>query len=412
MKHEYHNPDNLTTEQVGKGYRLLLKSEVKSRAKPHKEMESFSRSMDGWLKNHRGCYGDNEFITYRVPLAAWPLPESAYNCPPVKHPEVQELQERFAKPEWISWHGGECPLKDEEVEEWEYKMRDGGVAEFNPPSERYWKHNDYPADIIAYRVLKWKKPQGQTTDARPVATRSEEVSLGRIAYDAFNKVSCNYSRTWELASDEAKKFWESAALAVKSECAKESAPTDNDAWNSLLATNAQLGKKVAELDSSYGDLKTTADVLQEFEGDTVHEQAQQAVRRISELSEDCSALRAKLGLAQAYAQVGREELQSKLAAAEARLKQLEWVPYSERKPTLEDADDCGYVVIANRTREWQIPWSLHPETASHWRPFAPPIIDNDEVDFENWYLKNGSSYVGVKKGNMRKIWKAAREVRP
>jgi len=27
MKHDFHNPDNLTAEQIGYGYRLLLKSE-------------------------------------------------------------------------------------------------------------------------------------------------------------------------------------------------------------------------------------------------------------------------------------------------------------------------------------------------------------------------------------------------
>lgn len=63
---------------------------------------------------------------------------------------------------WIEWHGGPCPLKDEEVEEWEFKRRDGDVVandEIDPPSTRTWSHNEKLArdlEIIAYRVLKWR----------------------------------------------------------------------------------------------------------------------------------------------------------------------------------------------------------------------------------------------------------------
>lgn len=63
---------------------------------------------------------------------------------------------------WTEWHGGECPLKDEEVEEWEATCRNGvTVIRSSPPSAMaaYWSHDQHAADIIAYRVLKTREPK-------------------------------------------------------------------------------------------------------------------------------------------------------------------------------------------------------------------------------------------------------------
>jgi len=60
---------------------------------------------------------------------------------------------------WIEWHGGECPLKDEEVKEWEYKF-DSGVHIKEPceePSAYAWGVDG--DRIVAYRVLKWREPK-------------------------------------------------------------------------------------------------------------------------------------------------------------------------------------------------------------------------------------------------------------
>lgn len=73
-------------------------------------------------------------------------------------------------PPWIEWHGGPCPLNDEEVEEWSLRYRSskgmdlGGdeVPKVNvTPSQMRWNHEGNCSDIIAYRVLKWreKKPK-------------------------------------------------------------------------------------------------------------------------------------------------------------------------------------------------------------------------------------------------------------
>lgn len=74
---------------------------------------------------------------------------------------------------WTEWHGGECPLDDNEVEEWQWKLRDETVqpacAENKGlffPSGRKWNHIGNRLDIIAYRVLRWKKkPNPETFEA-------------------------------------------------------------------------------------------------------------------------------------------------------------------------------------------------------------------------------------------------------
>lgn len=62
---------------------------------------------------------------------------------------------------WTEWHGGECPLKDEEVEKFELKFRGGLTCIGTPkPSAYFWEQEDDRTDIIAYRVLKWKEGFG------------------------------------------------------------------------------------------------------------------------------------------------------------------------------------------------------------------------------------------------------------
>lgn len=184
MKHEFHNPDNLTPEQIGEGYRLLLKSEIKKNREENPDIQCWISGGLLWGANFGDGYcGSEKSLTYRVPLSTWPLPKAGPQCSPGSEGPHGEPTD------WISWHGGECPLKDDEVEEWEYKMRSGkcNVTKTDRMNE-YWCHEDLPGDIIAYRVLKWKK--------KP---------------------------------------------------ARESPPTDNDAWECLLRTNADLGREVSEL---------------------------------------------------------------------------------------------------------------------------------------------------------------------
>jgi len=73
------------------------------------------------------------------------------------------LREEMSQPAeipWTEWRDGECPLKDEEVEEWEFRVRSGEIYNWNPPSERFWRHDGDPTNIIAYRVTKWREGFG------------------------------------------------------------------------------------------------------------------------------------------------------------------------------------------------------------------------------------------------------------
>jgi uncharacterized protein YodC (DUF2158 family) len=73
---------------------------------------------------------------------------------------------------WIEWHGGPCPLRDDEVEEWECKYRTITSKAIGLPSTLRWNHNylgNGPSngDIIAYRVLRWKKKPKPTPEPAP-----------------------------------------------------------------------------------------------------------------------------------------------------------------------------------------------------------------------------------------------------
>lgn len=86
---------------------------------------------------------------------SWKYPVKQYRIKPDEIP-------------WTEWHGGECPLKDEdeEVEEWECKFRKSGSEQVEPfhrsntePSMMEWGHRGHLGDIIAYRVLKTREPK-------------------------------------------------------------------------------------------------------------------------------------------------------------------------------------------------------------------------------------------------------------
>lgn len=59
-----HNPDKLTREQVGEGFRLLADVEIWERLKLHEHISRW------WLGswNHSGWSGQNYNATYRVPI--------------------------------------------------------------------------------------------------------------------------------------------------------------------------------------------------------------------------------------------------------------------------------------------------------------------------------------------------------
>lgn len=64
-----HNPDNLTPEQVGEGFRLLAKEEIWNREDLLSDIEMWMPGAERWSRGRAGC---DMTRTYRVP-ADWPL---------------------------------------------------------------------------------------------------------------------------------------------------------------------------------------------------------------------------------------------------------------------------------------------------------------------------------------------------
>jgi len=95
------------------------------------------------------------------PHPTWKYPANTYRIKPDEIP-------------WIEWRGGPCPLKDEEVESFEFKTSIGPGGPCSKPSSWNWSHNDHCGDIIAYRVLKWREPKPK------VPLGSEDVPPGSV----------------------------------------------------------------------------------------------------------------------------------------------------------------------------------------------------------------------------------------
>lgn len=110
-------------------------AELKAAHAEGKVIQFFSKTSDRW----NDC---NE-----LDPPTWTSPPDRYRIKPDENP-------------WIEWHGGKCPLKDEEVEEWQIKWANGDITT-NPkasPSDYIWTKLNFPDDIAAYRVTKWRKP--------------------------------------------------------------------------------------------------------------------------------------------------------------------------------------------------------------------------------------------------------------
>ena len=106
------------------------------------------------------AHAEGKVIQVRGALKHWyDIPEPQWNSP-IERYRIKPDD----SPPWTEWHGGACPLQDEEVEEWEYKMRYGALVpshQTSNPTGCTWRHDEDGCDIIAYRVLKWreKKPK-------------------------------------------------------------------------------------------------------------------------------------------------------------------------------------------------------------------------------------------------------------
>ena len=284
MKHEFHNPDNLTPEQVGEGYRLLLKSELIHR--------DYRADIHCWLSLSKkwettGWIGQAEELTFRVPLSTWPLPE----------------------------HIGCC-----------------GCDSGHPGVEG------------------------------------------------------------EDGSDYA-------------------APTDNDTWNGLLAENAKLRDQVAKLEGSIGYNSEYVRRLQgqihalEVGRDTVSDYQDELEAKIKSLEDSLN--RWKEATAKTEMHLGKRD--EVIKALEARISELDWIPFSVRMPTKEDGDRGGWVCIMDADCELYLrKWNDPIHFSTHWRPFGFKKPDTDRVKFEEHWKRISHEFQGPEE-RAYAIWKAAKE---
>lgn len=148
--HKWHR-DDWTQDMLPEGWRPLVESE-----RLEKGDEIWLKKEYGW---HTSNSGSSEKRHNLHPLSRTRRPLPSWS----KASEEPEKAKPADDPAWIPHDGGPCPLKDEEVEEWEWKMRDGCInasVGTHLPSERYWHHTGHAFEIIAYRVLKWKPGHG------------------------------------------------------------------------------------------------------------------------------------------------------------------------------------------------------------------------------------------------------------
>lgn len=116
-----HNPDNLTPEQVGEGYRLLLPEEVDGR---HALKAAFyHREINGWARLEDDRVNERH-RTYRVPITI-PWPERADPLAEVKaaHARGDAVQFRWTdikNHEWTDWLPSEL-VAESALMEWRVK---------------------------------------------------------------------------------------------------------------------------------------------------------------------------------------------------------------------------------------------------------------------------------------------------
>lgn len=387
MTHEFHNPDNLTPEQIGEGYRLLLKSEIKPRPE-NREINAWLGRFRRWTDhNDSMCEGSSQDLTYRVPLSTWPLPE----------PEIKWKAEReaFARGETVeaqltsgwapdTW----IPLDANFERDWNtlFAARikpwtlGNSVNGFTLGKGQQWHRLDWTKDMLPEG---WRPhTDGEVNgDGDQWLSQSGWRNVAAQEGGSSSGPFCAHCRTRRPLPP------------------TESPPTDNDSWECLLRTNAQLGKKVVELEKDSDFWKSR------------YEDAINATSFIQEEKESLGLLVGQDTVTDGILALRRQrnELQSKLTAAQARLEQLEWRPVSV-KPTKEDADIHGHVLICRKDGDTgfgsiYVAWT--PEV-THWRPAALPTIpDQSRVEFEKWWKSNGVS--GFLEEAAFDLWNAARK---
>ena len=137
--------EDWTQDMLPEGWRPLLLDE-----RTHEEDQYYIPEM-GWRDGNSNPVARPFTMHTRTRR---PLPAEA-------SAEPEQTKPADDGPPWIPHDGGPCPLKDSEVEEWEFDMRLDGISPgVCPPRAYRWEHTQNSDDIIAYRVIKWRPGHG------------------------------------------------------------------------------------------------------------------------------------------------------------------------------------------------------------------------------------------------------------
>ena len=226
--HEFHNPDNLTPEQIGEGYRLLLNEEVKPRDSASPSIERWNDSLKAWKNNDgEGFSGSNHYYTYRVPLSTWPLPEEAptdndrweslLRTNSMLEKRVKELEEELALQKesashWndmhtvasisLSKYKEELTAAQARLEQLEWRpvsvkptKEDADAQGFVQVAKRsgITAHYRWQADLQAYEILHWRPA------ALPAIPDQSRVEFEKWWSEKYNgEVGAHQVEAWEI----------------------------------------------------------------------------------------------------------------------------------------------------------------------------------------------------------------------
>ena len=140
-----HNPDNLTAEQVGAGWRLTLKGE-----KPHEKAEMWFSNGNKWCGPGRFSRYSNR-CTYRVPFSApWPEAPDPYAELKEAHAAGKMIQVR-PKVRTKDWHDEWQDCIPTWGDDYEYRIKPTPTFQLPPPPpgmrwhrEDGWEEGDLP----------------------------------------------------------------------------------------------------------------------------------------------------------------------------------------------------------------------------------------------------------------------------
>ena len=291
MKHDFHNPDGLTPEQIGEGYRLLLKSEIQDRPS-NAEIEVWDKGV--W--NSAGIYsGSSITLTYRVPLSTWPLPEEPWTLgrsvngftlgegqewhrqdwtkemlPEGWRPLLSDeslvsdsgdqYKADYLKPDEFGWASFKGSLSSSSHMRTRRPLPPSGAETFTAHSKTWFRHtpgDQMPCDGDARvdLLLKDTSAPGAVNCPAKFLNWTSEIS------ESFQIIGWRYTAetTDQVEQDPSPQGgkWMEHPKAVAT------APTDNDAWESLLHTNATLGREVSRLRAEVEALKATLNHIRE-----------------------------------------------------------------------------------------------------------------------------------------------------